>query len=152
MIGAYAPIMDSFTLVMWLYIGMRYDEVQVPSLDRAQCVELLHAAESSERASFVAKTPPPARSSLICPTWGPCWRDGQQVIGDGPYTLIIWLARAEIGDGYDEHRFAGLSRDECFEAAQAAKAKLMKPWQGSSRMPHCQTTKPEPGIIDPNRR
>ena len=26
----------------------RYDEVQVPSLDRAQCVELLHAAESSQ--------------------------------------------------------------------------------------------------------
>jgi hypothetical protein len=44
--------MDSFTLVMWLYIGMRYDEVRVPSLDRAQCVELLHAAESSRYLAY----------------------------------------------------------------------------------------------------
>jgi hypothetical protein len=79
-------------------------------------------------------------------------RAGARQLHSAPYTLIVWLARAEIGDGYDEHRFAGLSRDECFEAAKAAKEKLMKPWQGSSRMPHCQTTKPDPFVIDPSRR
>jgi hypothetical protein len=68
------------------------------------------------------------------------------------FTLVIWLARAEIGDGYDEHRFDGFSKEECWAAAQLAKEKLMKPWQGSAFMPYCQTTKPEPGIIDPNRR
>jgi hypothetical protein len=68
------------------------------------------------------------------------------------FTLIIWLAIGDIGDGYTEHRFDGFSREECYEAAQLAKEKLTKRFQGGAFMPHCQTTKPEPGIIDPSRR
>jgi hypothetical protein len=68
------------------------------------------------------------------------------------FTLIIWLAVGEIGDGYREYRFGGFSEEECEAAAQLARKKLTKPFQGSAFMPHCQTTKPEPGVIDPYRR
>lgn len=67
------------------------------------------------------------------------------------YTLIIWLALGDIGDGYREHRFDGFTREECQAAAAAAK-KLNKPFQGGAYYPRCQTTKPEPGVIDPSRR
>ena len=56
------------------------------------------------------------------------------------FTLIIWLAIGEIGDGYTEHRFDGFTRDECWAAAAEARQKLTKPFHGSAFMPWCQTT------------
>ena len=41
------------------------------------------------------------------------------------FTLVIWLAVADLGDGYREHRFDGFSKDECWAAAQLAKEKMM---------------------------
>jgi hypothetical protein len=71
------------------------------------------------------------------------------------FTLVIWLAIADPGDGYRENRFDGFSKDECWAAAQLAKEKLMKPWQGSAFYPNCVDTQPDPFVIIPhpyNRR
>jgi len=47
--------METFTLVVWLYVGLRYEEVQITDLDRNTCVERLHAIERSRTLAFQQK-------------------------------------------------------------------------------------------------
>jgi len=71
-------------------------------------------------------------------------------MGMETFTLVIWLAVGDIGDGYREHRFDGFSREECYAAAQLAEEKLMKPFQGSAYHPRCVKTRPDPFVICPS--
>lgn len=66
------------------------------------------------------------------------------------FTLVVWLAIGDLGDGYREHRFNGFSEDECWAAARLAKEKLMKPWQGSAFYPYCIDTRPDPFVVVPH--
>jgi len=47
--------METFTLAVWLYIGMRYEEVQITDLDRNTCVERLHDIVSSRFVAYQQK-------------------------------------------------------------------------------------------------
>jgi hypothetical protein len=44
--------MGTFTLLVWLYVGLRYEEVQITDLDRNACKERLRAVESSRFLAF----------------------------------------------------------------------------------------------------
>jgi hypothetical protein len=35
--------METFVLTIWLWVGMRFEETQIPNLDRGECVERLMA-------------------------------------------------------------------------------------------------------------
>lgn len=73
--------METFTLVVWLYVGQIYEEVRIPNLGGEECVELvikIHADRSRKFGtcigtkglvlprSFLSQTPG-------CPTAGADW-------------------------------------------------------------------------------
>ena len=47
--------METFTLIVWLYIGLRYDEVRIEGVDLATCEERLNMIERSHYLAFQQK-------------------------------------------------------------------------------------------------
>ena len=46
--------MEPFTLIIWLYVGMRFEETHIPNLGRGECVELKMAI-AGDRGSRLVK-------------------------------------------------------------------------------------------------
>jgi hypothetical protein len=44
--GAQAGMMETFTLIIWLYTGLRFEETQISNLDRGECVERLMSIQA----------------------------------------------------------------------------------------------------------
>src|SRR5262245_33447067 len=45
-------MLETFTLIIWLYAGLRFAEVRVEGLGRDECVKLLYAAQGSRYLAF----------------------------------------------------------------------------------------------------
>src|SRR5262245_13984733 len=47
--------METFALVIWLYVGLRYEEARIEGLDRDTCAERLDVIERSRHLAFQQK-------------------------------------------------------------------------------------------------
>ena len=44
--------METFTLIVWLYVGLRYEEARIEGLGRDECVERLYAMQFARSPAF----------------------------------------------------------------------------------------------------
>ena len=51
-VGGYDSVMELFTLVVWLYVGPRFEEVRIEGFDRNACVERLYAIQFARSPAF----------------------------------------------------------------------------------------------------
>jgi hypothetical protein len=79
--------METFSLIIWLMIGQRFEQTEIPNLTRQECVGhwlRIRSDREPVKTQCVApdyKEPPKPKSVVICPTWPPCWRDGVPIQG-----------------------------------------------------------------------
>ena len=95
--------MEPFTLILWIWMGQRLEQTEIPNLTRQECVaqwlrvgsdrELVRTqciatsgsnganpASVANKCADCGQLPKP-KSMVICPFAPPCWRDGKPIRG-----------------------------------------------------------------------
>ena len=81
--------MEPFTLIIWLYVGIRFEEVRMVDLGRGECVDRKMAIEGDRGSRLIKgqcigaggyilpmdRPPPPPCAHVRCglPAWGRVW-------------------------------------------------------------------------------
>jgi len=96
--------METFTLIVWLWMGQRFEEARVPNLSRQECEIQLFTIDADRREQIAGqcvgasgrvvpddRLPPaedwalpdhsPVAPPVVCPIMPPCWQYGRPVRG-----------------------------------------------------------------------